>query len=211
MSEADRHVERVRRRLLAQSFPRLQMLLLLSFSGLGAFFFSVALFRAGVAHMAARYFLATAAGYAFFLLSIRVWLERQLGRWREAGSPGQAVTERPHGSDPDLGPLDLLDGIDSPGCLAAVALLFGVVLLAAFLYTSPLLLAEVLVDAAVVGAIYPAVRDRPRAHWLRGVLRRTWLQALVLCLLLGALGFGLQQLAPGAHTFGAAIRELRAP
>src|SRR5512145_887973 len=73
-------VETVRRRLLAEGFPRFEMLLL-SLAGFGAFLTSAALLSAGLESMAARYALAAAAAYLFFLALVRVWIFLQRRRW----------------------------------------------------------------------------------------------------------------------------------
>jgi hypothetical protein len=66
----------------------------------------------------------------------------------------------------------------------------------------------VLLDAAVAGAVYRRARRRSRAHWLRGVVRRTWLPALALCAFVAAGGFAVQQVMPEARSLGDVIRAL---
>src|SRR5262249_26107646 len=98
-----------------------------------------------------------------------------------------------------------------PIAIAAGALLLGVIALGFVVYASPALFAEVLIDAAVVGAVYRRTRGHTRSHWLRGALRRTLAPAAALCLLLPLAGLALEHAAPGAHTLRAVIaaRESR--
>jgi hypothetical protein len=76
------NVETVRQRLLARGFPRLQMLAIVAFAGVGGFLTSGALLYAGLDSMAARYAIATAAGYLLFLALMRLWIAYQRRRWR---------------------------------------------------------------------------------------------------------------------------------
>jgi hypothetical protein len=70
--------------------------------------------------------------------------------------------------------------------------------------TSPLLLAELLVDGALLGAMSRAVSPDHSPHWSRAVVRRTWIAALVTAVVFGLVGFGIERVAPGARTLGEA-------
>jgi hypothetical protein len=96
-----------------------------------------------------------------------------------------------------------------PIVLAVGALLAGFAALGFVVYASPILFAEVLLDAAVAGAVYRRARRRSRSHWLRGVVRRTRLPALALCAFVAAAGFAVQQALPKARSLGDAIRAVR--
>ena len=63
--------------------------------------------------------------------------------------------------------------------------------------TSPLLLAELLVDGALLGAMSRAVSPDHSPHWSRAVVRRTWIAALVTAVVFGLVGFGIERVAPG--------------
>lgn len=236
--------ETLKQRLLAGSFPRLQMVLVLSLAGLGAFLCSAALLHGGLGNMMARYFLATAIGYALFLVLIRLWLEYQRRRWSfDLGLPdvdlgsspstpsfsggggsfgGGGATGSYHaspglplpGSASEASPslADSVPDLDEawPVVLGLAALLAALTALGYLIYASPVLFAEVLLDAAVVGAVYRRALRRRRDHWLRGVLRRTWLPAAALCAFVGLIGFSLQAAAPEASSLGAALRSWRA-
>jgi hypothetical protein len=242
-------VEDLRKRLLAQSFPRLQMSLIVILAGLGAFLCSVGLLAIGISSMAARYFVATAIGYVVFLILVRAWLSYQRRHWSidldvpldavSHGDPGMpsfsggggsfggggagrsfdsagapvmprpiSIADVPSSSSIDgSSSIDLVPDLDEawPFALGVILLLAGVVALAFVIYSSPVLFAEVLLDAAVVGAVYRRARRRSRAHWLHGVVRRTWLPATALCAFVALAGFALQASAPGARSLGGVI------
>jgi hypothetical protein len=67
-------VERMRARLLRQGFPRIQMFILVSLTGLAGFGASAAMLLAGIDTMALRYVLAMGVAYIVFLLLLWVWL-----------------------------------------------------------------------------------------------------------------------------------------
>lgn len=173
--------------------------LLLTLAGIGAFFASAALLRAGVTSMALRYLIATAMGYALFLILVRGWILYQGPRWASAELPADS------GADV-AGPNGLWEFWDlsffGEGGMALSVLLAALVALAVVIVAAPVLLAEAMLDAAVVSAVYPSLRYHGRSYWLRGVVRRTWVAAIVLCLSLAAVGLMLQSLAPDAHSLG---------
>lgn len=67
-------IERIRRELERRSYPRLQMLLLVSLTGGAGFLASFALLHAGIETLSWRYGLAVAIAYLFFLLLLWLWL-----------------------------------------------------------------------------------------------------------------------------------------
>nr|MBA3240311.1 hypothetical protein [Acidobacteriota bacterium] len=81
-----RQVERVRRLLLRQGMPRLQMSLILFVTGLAGFLASFALLHAGVSRMWLRYPVAVLLAYAAFLLMLRLWLFYQQRKGRESSA-----------------------------------------------------------------------------------------------------------------------------
>jgi hypothetical protein len=257
-------VDGVRRRLVAESYPRLQMSTIVAAAALVAFLCSAFLLGRGLESMAARYAIAAGFGYAVFLLLIRAWIAYQRRRWNvdldlpmdlpvdllrgggglDGGSASPPFT--PGGgsfggggagrSFADAGPLEapsapsfepdlpaagsgVADAVDwvpdvDPGdawplALAAAVLFAGFVAMGFVVYASPVLFAEVLLDAAVAGALYRRARHRSRAHWLRGVLRRTWLPALALCAFVAGAGFAVQVAMPEARSLGDVMRSAR--
>jgi hypothetical protein len=102
--------------------------------------------------------------------------------------------------DLDASPAD----VDDAGLIvmAIAVVTAGVLALGFVVYMSPLLFAEALLDAAVVGAVYRRARQREKMHWTRGVLRRTWLPAAGIALCAALLGFALHAVKPEARSLG---------
>lgn len=67
-------VRRMRARLLREGFPRVQMFILVSLTGLAGFIASAAMLAAGIDTMALRYMLAMGVAYLVFLLLLWLWL-----------------------------------------------------------------------------------------------------------------------------------------
>lgn len=243
--------QRVEQMLLATSFPRLHMVLILSLAAVGAFLTSASLVGLGIDSMAARYAWAVVGGYFFFLTFVRVWIAYQTRNWSFGRRTEPQQPERSHSLDigsvdlPDLSALSsadagfsggggafggagasgsfggdvttggstssALDGVsggDGEGIaivIAVVALLGGLIALGFVVYSSPILLAEVLLDVAVVGALYRKNQRHERGHWATGVLRRTYKPALVLTIFAVIFGAAIQSLAPEEHTLGAVL------
>jgi hypothetical protein len=94
--------------------------------------------------------------------------------------------------------------------IAAVVLGAGIVAVAFVVYSAPLLLAEVALDAALVSTVYRRLRREDAGHWAATALRQTWLSAGTLIVFMGVLGFAFQQLAPDARSIGGVLRHLLA-
>jgi hypothetical protein len=244
----------VEQRLLATSFPRLHMLLIIVLAALGAFLSSASLVALGVGNMGVRYALAVAGGYLFFLSFVRLWIAYQTRGWsfgrrqRAGDSLPEAHVDLPDlsalgdlsaagdsafsggggafggagasGSFGDAAPseggssgaLDAVGGADEglPILIAVVALLAGLVALGFVVYSSPILFAEVLLDVAVVGAVYKKNRRHERGHWAAGVLKRTYKPALVLTVMAALFGTAAQYVAPEETTLGGVLRAYEA-
>jgi hypothetical protein len=67
-------IQQLRRRLERNSYPRLQMLLLVLLTGFAGFISAAMLLHLGMESMGLRYLLALIAAYAAFLLLLWVWL-----------------------------------------------------------------------------------------------------------------------------------------
>ena len=257
------NVKQVEERLLATSFPRLQMLLILSLAAVGTFLCSAMLVRFGLKSMGVRYALAVLGGYLSFLSFVRVWIAYQTRNWafgraKQApsekrqtrgmrdevvdgldalskvdlpdlsalgdlgSSAGSAFSGGGGGAsasfDVDLGSgargasdaLDAVSGSDDalPIIIAVIALLGGVVALGFVVYSSPVLFAEVLLDVAVLGAVYRKNQRHQRGHWAAGVIGRTYKPMLVLAVFAGIFGFAMQSTAPHATTLGGVLEAL---
>lgn len=109
----DHAIERTRRRLQREGFPRLQMALLVALTGGMGFLASFALLHAGVHGMAWRYPLALGIAYLFFLCLLWLWLRMRASDWLDwpslsgnsSGARGGGAAEAPlrSGSGGDFG------------------------------------------------------------------------------------------------------------
>jgi hypothetical protein len=95
-----------------------------------------------------------------------------------------------------------------PVVLAVVCVLGGVLAIGYVVYSAPVLLAEVAVDAAIVSGLYRQLRKREPSHWAVTVLRHTAVPALVLLLFAALGGYAAQRIAPEARSIGGVIRAL---
>jgi hypothetical protein len=98
-------------------------------------------------------------------------------------------------------------GGDGCGALVVLVLIAGLCTLIVSIYlvaTSPMLLAELLVDGALIGAMSRAISPDRTPHWSRSVVRRTWIAALVTAIVFGLVGWGIERVAPGANTLAEA-------
>lgn len=249
--------QRVEQLLLATSFPRLHMVLILSLAAVGAFLTSATLVALGLNSMGGRYALAVVGGYLFFLSCVRVWIAYQTRNWSfgrqkqrdysgsldignvelpdlsalgDLGGSADAVFSGGGGSFGGAGASGSFDGGSSSGgssssaldgvgggdgegiaiVIAVVALLGGLIALGFVVYSSPIMLAEVLLDVAVVGAVYRKNQRHQRGHWAAGVLGRTYKPALVLAVFAAIFGFAIQSLSPEHHTLGSVLEAYNA-
>lgn len=232
LKERDRLVEQARRHLEAAGRPRLVMLLVLVVAGAAGFLASVALLHLGLDRMWIRYPLAVAASYATFLGMLRAWLRQQTAAKMLSDDPegllvpgaaaiglaalgdgvGDGVAppepeDRKHKGSTFLDGGSLGDFGDGPGALVILVLIAGICALVVgivLVVTSPALLAELLVDGALLGAMSRAMTPESAPHWSRSVVRRTWIAALVTAIVFGLVGFGIERVAPGARTLSEA-------
>ena len=86
--------------------------------------------------------------------------------------------------------------------VAIVALVGGLIASLYVIYIAPALLAEILVDGALVTGLYRRVKHIEQRHWLRAAVRRTLLPALLVALFFTIAGYALQKAIPEAHTMG---------
>jgi hypothetical protein len=217
-------VAEIRRRLDHETFPRVIVLIMLVVAGAASFLCSAAALDAGLESMASRYALATAGGYLVFLVLIRVWIAIRRGGFLDRSDIDEVVdcVADTHGSVQAGSSADLVDAasygfdwsfdLDDLWWLALVACAAGAGLVAVALVvaSAPVLLAEVALDAALIGTVYRRLRHEDRGYWVMTALRQTWMSAAVLVTFMAILGFALQQLTPGGDSIGDVIRRLLA-
>lgn len=91
----------------------------------------------------------------------------------------------------------------------AIALLTSVVVAAGFLvYAAPVFLAEMILDAAIVGGLMRRLRGVEPQSGAFGAIRRTWLVAVGLTVVLAVIGWSMQKVVPDAQSFGDVLRAI---
>jgi hypothetical protein len=95
-----------------------------------------------------------------------------------------------------------------PVLIAAACALGGVVAIGYVVYSAPLLLGELALDAAIVSGLYRRLRKKEPSHWAVTTVKHTWLPAMVLVLFAAIGGFALQRIAPDARSIGGVVRAL---
>lgn len=86
--------------------------------------------------------------------------------------------------------------------LAVVALIGGLAASVYLIYIAPALLAEILVDGALVAGLYKRVKKIEQRHWLRAAVRRTVLPAVLAVIFFTVAGYAMQKAVPAAHSIG---------
>jgi hypothetical protein len=81
-------VHDMRRRLLRDGFPRIQMFILVALTALAGFGVSVALLAAGMDTIALRYLLSVGVAYLVFLLLLWLWLHTSAADYLDVPTPG---------------------------------------------------------------------------------------------------------------------------
>jgi uncharacterized membrane protein YgcG len=233
-------VREVTRKLQRHAWPRFEMLIIASLTGLAGFVASILLLSMGVEEMWQRYPLAIGTAYLVFLLQLWIWMHVRdvsdgIDSWDGGSAGGSGHAGDLHGGGGDFGgggasggwdagdasPFDAVGdttanalgtAAEGEGCVivlvAALALLLLGSLLAAAIYVvsgAPLLMAELLVDAALSFGLYRNLRRQERGFWLFTALRRTGWLFLLVAAMAGLVGAGLAKYAPGANTLGQAI------
>jgi hypothetical protein len=89
-------VQRVRRQLETFSFPRLQMLVLVTLTGMAGFTASAILLSGGMLTMWSRYLAALGIAYLVFLGLLWIWLRSRPDDWHNAPDAINAMPTPPH-------------------------------------------------------------------------------------------------------------------
>jgi hypothetical protein len=126
-------------------------------------------------------------------------------------SAGDAAPPKAGGglSEAAAGALDL---DELAAVVVAIAALAGA-LLAVFslVWAAPVLLAELVFNAALAAGLYRRLRGVRGEHWLRTALRRTAGPFAVVALLFAVAGGALQHVVPEARSIGQVVDALRDP
>ncbi len=227
-----RLIERLRHRLDRDSYPRLQMLLIVMLTAGAGFLASSLMLRLGVHSMGLRYFFACLCAYGVFLLLLWLWLRTRAEDYIDLPDPGwlpsrgsprdefiarggqsagggsSASYEVDDGVAESSGVFG--DALDAAGSADEFAIpLFVVLAVAAMLLSSlfvvwsaPVLFAELLVDGVLAASLYRRLRGLDARHWLESAVRRTFWPFLATALIAAGTGWGLQHFSPRALTVG---------
>jgi hypothetical protein len=104
------------------------------------------------------------------------------------------------GWDIDLPSIDVDDAIWV--VLAIIVFLAGLIAIFYVVYIAPALLAEVLVDGLLAAGLYRTVRGAQGSHWMKTVLRKTAIPAILVLIFFTLGGFLLQKIEPTASSIG---------
>lgn len=216
-------IAQVRRRLLRESHPRVQMALIVALTGGFGLLASFCMLRLGLESMAIRYPLALTFAYLCFLGLIWLWLRTKASDYD--GSPdipdlgGRCGGDGASGGGGESGGSGGWDGLpsafdamdDAALPLLAIALIVGMALAALMvIYQAPLLFAELLVDGALSLALYRRLRRQDARHWLGTTVRRTAIPFVATAVFLAGTGLALAHFAPGAHSVGQVLEQVSA-
>ena len=107
-------------------------------------------------------------------------------------------------------PFDIDVDVDDlwPVVLAVACVLGAAIAIVWVIYSAPVLLAEVAVDAAIVSGVYRKLKKREPAHWAMTVVRHTALPAAAIIVFAALAGYALQKIAPEARSIGGVIRTV---
>jgi hypothetical protein len=94
--------------------------------------------------------------------------------------------------------------------LAAACALGGLLAVIWVIYSAPVLLAEVALDAAIVSTLYKRLKKQDMSHWAMTAVRHTWFPAVVLIAFAAVGGWALEKATPDAVSIGGVVRSLRA-
>lgn len=92
--------------------------------------------------------------------------------------------------------------------LAVAALIGGLLAALYIIYIAPVLLAEILVDGALVAGLYSRVKNIEQNNWLKTAVKRTVMPAVLVVIFFTIAGFAMQSLAPEAHSIGAVWQQI---
>ncbi|HEY7373921.1 MAG TPA: hypothetical protein VIF57_17305 [Polyangia bacterium] len=187
---------------------------------------SAVLMHFGVHRLWLRYGLSVGFAYAAFVSFVWLWLQKKRRvRFDDPGWDGgwsRGDTNAVHGADavgsiaPPAagdgggagGPSGLLDLDDSLVWFAVIAAIASAVVAGGYVVlVAPELLAEVLLDGVLAGALYRRLRRLDSRHWLESAIARTWLPVMVVAVFFMIAGAVCHWYAPEASTLSGVWRH----
>lgn len=225
-----RMIERLRRRLDRDSYPRLQMLLIVALTTGSGFLASSLFLYLGLHAMGPRYLLACVTAYLVFLLLLWIWLRNQAsdlidipdlgggsyssrkdsfegegGQSAGGGASASYDVDSRSGDSHGFGDALELAGDADEFAIPVFLILAALALLVSSLFvvwTAPVLFAELMVDGVLAASLYRRLRGLDARHWLETAIRRTFWPFLATTLIFTAIGYGLQHFSPRTTTVG---------
>lgn len=128
------------------------------------------------------------------------------GSWGEGASSSTTAATDSRASSGIGFDLDLEEGWFI--VIAIIALIGGLIASLYVIYIAPVLLAEILVDGALVAGLYKRVKHIESRHWLRAAVRQTLLPAMLAAVFFTIAGYALQKAVPEAHSLGEVWRHV---
>jgi hypothetical protein len=220
---------------LRRDSPRVLMAVIVAGTAAAGLLASAVLLYVGVHRMWFRYGLSVAIAYAAFVSFVWLWLQKKRrvrfddpgwdGGWPKGdANPSDANPSEANPSDgadairaidpPAAGgsgaghPGGLLDLDDSVVWFAVIAAIASAVVAGAYVvFVAPELLAEVLLDGVLAGALYRRLRRLDSRHWLESAIARTWLPIVVVAVFFMIAGAVCHWYAPEASTLSGVWRH----
>jgi hypothetical protein len=220
-------VARISEGLCRRSYPRCQMTLIVTATGLASFLASFTLLHLGLDKMWVRYPLAVGISYAVFLLLLRVWISWQQQE-RSCGDGGLDWSDLdptdllPNGgrvsscsnSSSSFSWTDLIPDLDGDelvaGVVFLVAMVVAVVASIFIVVSAPTLLGEIFLDAIAVAALRKKMIRVSEQHWTLSAIRRTVIPFVLVALIFSGAGGVIHQVRPEAKSIGGIFHAERA-
>jgi hypothetical protein len=214
------------------TLARVSAVLALMAAGGVAFLSSAAMLMLGVASMPLRYGASTAIGYLAFLGLLRLLVSLRHDRYdagssgelpgldasgdtgpkaptlfeggRSGGGGGGASWSEMPAVPAETSGLDVSLDVDDGWPIVLALLLAGGAAIGAVyvVWMAPILLAEIALDVALVGALARRLPRNSTRYWMSSAVARTWIPALVTCVSMIALGLALTWINPAADSIG---------
>jgi hypothetical protein len=189
-----------------------------------AFGASLVLRDVGVTPMWVRYPLCVLLAYAVFLALLGLCVRRAAGRIRRHLERVRHDSTRRQFRRDDQAPPQPLDeflgeclegtqdggGGDARSYVLAVMGLTVVLICGYYVFTAPALLSQVVVEGALLTALYRPTTRGPDVHWLTVAVEETLLPALMIALCVTVIGTVFQITAPEASNLAEVLRHLEA-
>ncbi len=208
----------------------MEIQLILVVTGVVGFLASFGMLRLGMEEMWMRYPLAALAGWVAFLGMVRLWAEAERKRFASEAEIDELAASAGNGALSSascrgggiwdwldwFNPFEYVDEVEGIG----VAVLLSVVLVAlaglivaiiGLIGGAEMLLAEVVLDAVLVSALYRRLKHLEARWWLASAARQTFVPMLVAVVFLATAGLLFQQIAPDAHSIRGVWRDVRQP